>query len=527
MALVLEVTRRVAGSPPPVVWVEMPSVVPAGLAAMLAPDLDVRTFAQSAVESWKRLGRSLLGSMILRSWAALLGLAPSRTDTLAPAPTILTVQEEDLVDDRSYRGMLYWLDPDVARPACRTVVMPQKFAEGHGIGREYLNARRIVVFTKREVARCVRRARNDVHRPLDLLMSRCVWRSLTAGTGAERAACVEAWKLLAWAKDIAAVAEATGARAWVGCEGWQTPNDAVNVVADHLSIKTCNFQYGSIRVPTPTMVTTADVAAIIGEIYAPLFRWNGIGARSFQVMGYPYAYAFPLVADRSKALRTSLKEQGADFVVGFFDESVQYSRWGLISRDRHLHELTALAKAVLEDRSLAVIVKPKYVWNNPKLLYPNEETIQAAFRTRRFLVMEKGARRTAHFPAEVALACDLCIGHVFATSASLEAALTGTRSVLMLQYGENTLLDAVLSRVDVIYPSIDAILEATARFRSGDRDAAALGDWSPILTQLEPYRDGKAAQRLRELLEGWALSAHTQRTASSAGHASSARTATP
>ena len=212
------------------------------------------------------------------------------------------------------------------------------------------------------------------------------------------------------------------------------------------------------------------------------------------------------------------------FVVGFFDESVQYTRWGMISRESHLHELTALAHAVLQDPALGVIVKPKYARNSPKLLYPDEGALQAAIATGRYLIMEKGVHRSAHFPSETALACDVCLGHLFASSASLEAALAEVRSLLVRRYAERTLLDPLLSRLDVVYPSLDAALEAIARFRDGGPGTGALGDWSSILAQLDPYRDGKASQRLRALLEGWAVSVQTRNAGDPVGRPS-ARTA--
>jgi hypothetical protein len=233
---------------------------------------------------------------------------------------------------------------------------------------------------------------------------------------------------------------------------------------------------------------------------------------------------FPLVQERARVLRTKLEQRGARFVVGFFDESVQYTRWGLISRDAHRHDLLSLAEAVLKDVTLGVIIKPKYAWNNPRQLYPNEPSLRAALETGRYLIMEKGEHRSAHFPAETALASDICVGHLYATSASLEATLAGVRALLIRRYADRTLLDPLLSGLDVVYPSIEAVLEAITHLRDRRAGTAALGDWSSVLAKIDPHRDGKASQRLRALLEGWATCTEEQHVHGPVGRPS-ARTA--
>ncbi len=49
-------------------------------------------------------------------------------------------------------------------------------------------------------------------------------------------------------------------------------------------------------------------------------------------MGYPFDGSFALVHERARARRTRMREAGAEFVVCYFDESVQDDKYGLVHR---------------------------------------------------------------------------------------------------------------------------------------------------------------------------------------------------
>ena len=85
--------------------------------------------------------------------------------------------------------------------------------------------------------------------------------------------------------------------------------------------------------------------------------------------------------------------------------------------------------------------------------------------------------------------------------ATLEAALAGSRSIILNPYGLKSDNDIFYADTDIIYSTMDAALKAIECFRKGAAEYAGIGDWTPILQFFDPYRDGKSACRMRAFLE--------------------------
>jgi hypothetical protein len=240
---------------------------------------------------------------------------------------------------------------------------------------------------------------------------------------------------------------------------------------------------------------------VFSDMYRAVFQENGITARKFVTAGYLYDGVDRLVRDRAKMHRETLTKAGAEFVVCYFDESVQHDRWGLVSRDDHLGELHALAAAVLQDPKFGVVVKSQFMFNSPSQTYPGDDMIRRAKASGRYLELMYGNRRNDIYPTEAALAADLCIGHKFGATAALEAAVAGVPAVLLDCYNTRTLWDHLYARADIQYETIEALMQAISDYREGKANARRLGDWGEIIHHFDPHRDGKAVDRLRNVVE--------------------------
>ena len=102
---------------------------------------------------------------------------------------------------------------------------------------------------------------------------------------------------------------------------------------------------------------------------------------------------------------------------------------------------------------------------------------------------------------EAALIADLCIGHKFGATAALEAAISGVRTVLLDPQGTKTLWDDIYLQADIVYETIDSLMTEIIDYRKGNSINKTLGDWSRILHYFDPYHDGKAVERLHEIVE--------------------------
>lgn len=499
VSLRLEAAQALTGPDKSSVWIQVPPEMPLDVVHRLAPNMIVIPRRKLITKGWWRLMRTLGGEFFktIKSYFE----KPSVTEWRAE-PTVLTVREEDLVEDPSYRGQLHWLSTSPAPPRFRTIIMPRR-------GPSYactassaaLSRLRATLLSEGDVTRCLVKAKSSIQNLLAKQERACLLRVLKTPVIEDRIALSCVWQLIRTARRISAVVEASGARAWVGCEAYFPHADAVNLIANFHAVYTVAFQYGSIRKWSPQMLSTVDAMAMIGSAYAGLYNSTPAGPKSLIPVGYPYSYARPLVMERAKQLRSRLASKGAKFVICYFDESVQKNRWGFISEEHHLGELRNLARIVIEVPDVAVLIKTKYAWNDPSILYPSEPSIQTASATGRFRTIAEGVHRNGIFPAEAALAADISIGHAFGATAALESVIAGTPAVLIRRYGEKTLIDHLLAPLDVVFPSIADCLSAIAEYRQNKPSRAALGDWSAILHHLDAGCDRGGALRLREMLE--------------------------
>jgi hypothetical protein len=249
------------------------------------------------------------------------------------------------------------------------------------------------------------------------------------------------------------------------------------------------------------MMTTADRLLLFSRIFSPLWTCHAIAPKSVVETGYLFDRVFPLVAGRAAEARELLNRAGATFVVCYFDESVQMDRYGLISDADHREELRVLVEALLEDPSLGIVIKTQFERNSPSHRYAGDPLFARARETGRYLELRHGAHRNTVFPAEAGLAADFAIGHIVGATAALEAALAGRRCALLNPYGMRSVQDGLYATGMIVTPSMPALLDGLRRMRDGDPAYASFGDWSGILPRLDPWRDGRAASRLREQID--------------------------
>ena len=75
------------------------------------------------------------------------------------------------------------------------------------------------------------------------------------------------------------------------------------------------------------------------------------------------------------------------------------------------------------------------------------------------------------------------------------------RSILVNTSGYRVSTDQLYNQGDIVYPNMDAALAAVDEFRRGNPHKAGLGHWEKILSQFDPFRDGRSRERLRELIQ--------------------------
>jgi len=229
------------------------------------------------------------------------------------------------------------------------------------------------------------------------------------------------------------------------------------------------------------------------------------------ITGYPKDYATPLLRKQAMDLRAKLKSSGAEKIVMVIDEnSVDDPRWHTghtLQRDNYRFIL----EKVLETPWLGVVFKPKTSKSLRRRLGEVEELLVEAEATGRCYVYEESGRHSTSAPPILAgLSADVCIhGHLCAGTAALECALEGIPTLLIDREGcpESKLYE--LPEGKVIFKNwLDAI-DALMEYFKAPQGIPGFGDWSEIIGEFDPFRDGKAANRIGTYLH-WLIQGYEQ-----------------
>ena len=425
----------------------------------------------------------------------------SSIDSETDLPGILVMQDDDLSSDRSYRTQPHWLFENDEDPPFKTYIlednrinrMTLNFTQMRNQGVSSVSLKEIILTKQDPELPIQRRLRRDLWR--------CMVRSLLTSTSDEILAVSRFGRLFFLAIHLTSYCNKKQIKAFMtNVNHYQDP-EAMQLIAPTLGIRTVSYQYSNIGSPAPVLLTTSDVMLT----FSPLFheRWISKGVRpgSFIDIGYLYDSSFEIVRSRALERREKLKDMGAKFVICYFNESVHDHKYGWISVEDYCEELRTLFRLVLDDSSLGLVVKSQHVKHSPEVMAGISDLRNAAVSTGRYCELVYGVHRNMVFPAEAALSSDIAIGQTLGSTATLEAAMAGVRAVLVDSSRTTSDNDSLFQQVNILYPSLPQAIDAILDFRDVVPGSQDLGDWTPIISHFDPFRDGQSARRMRGLLD--------------------------
>lgn len=507
--MVTSALARDAGVERPILILWRRPPVDPELLADLCPEVQLHTYrlvfgplraTRTFLLVW--LGRQ----MLLRSyWHLAFGLAKIARRSNSPlalqsnGPAILMPQEDDLSTDRSHRTQPHWLFPEEGTLQFQTLVLMNGGAAVRRmpVDAQDLKKRGIVPVSPEQAALFPgRRPLHPVQRRLRRDFWTCIFRCVFSFSANRGIAASQLVRLFFVARRLADLCRATNTRLFMTCENAFREPDAIQLFAPELGIHTLSYQFANAGIVGPGMQTNADTMFTFSPLYQDRYTSNGVRPQSIVNIGYLFDTSFELVRERALESRLKLQAAGAEFVICYFDEGMQPNKYGVISPEDRRDELLALLRLVLDDPSIGLVVKTKYHWNSPSSFDALKPAVDQAMATGRYLELSRGAHRNIVLPAEAAMMADMTIGQAIGGTTALESALAGTRSILVNPYGTSNVNHCLYQQADILYPSMDSALKAIQAFREGSPDHQGLGDWSGIISQFDPYRDGQAARRM-------------------------------
>lgn len=276
-------------------------------------------------------------------------------------------------------------------------------------------------------------------------------------------------------------------KAMLICELYFDHSDACHL-AGHLSgAKIFARQYSALSMKTPHIMSTGDYFFIFAEHFKDTFSHQTKPSYQPLVSGYSKTYKNPKIAKRAKAQRQDFKAKGIDFVIALFDETIEYHKWGWVNPQNHRQKMTKILEFLKTRPHVGLLVKTQFVRNLPSVIYPNDAVLNALKKSGQYVELISGTHRNIILPCEAALAADICIGHKAGATASLEAALCGTRSILLDSFNTKSDRDAIFARANIVFESLEAALEGIDEVIKNPH--STVGDWSGIVDELSAPED--------------------------------------
>ena len=413
--------------------------------------------------------------------------------------SVLSFSEDTIRNDKKLRSHLYWLNNDKTLPVYNNYVL------------EYYNSKKnhfklpgtdtIIVSPSLAFKAIKKCAKNKYIKDLEKQINLLFWKFIFEPNYINKNYYVLIFNLFRESKRISSISIYLNSKVYLYKETHSLHSDAIQLISSKIGLKTLCVQYSNMSMMNPIMMSSADEQILFSDMYKKVFEYNDIKPKKFLSFGYLYNGIDIHVKKESELIRKNLMALGVNFIVGYFDESVQFDKWAFFTKEAHLHELHVLANKVIDDPTFAVIVKSQFLYSVPSKLYPKDKIIHDAKSTGRFLESLKGFHRNDIYPTQVALSSDLCISHKIGSTAGLESALLGKKTLLINSPPTFGSLDHLYFKSDIVYLNIDEVIIAINSYRRGDLNKQKLGDWKDIIHDFDSYIDNKAVIRLREHIE--------------------------
>jgi len=281
-----------------------------------------------------------------------------------------------------------------------------------------------------------------------------------------------------------------------------TVNSSVGQVLalDTLNGVSTSYQYSIYPIVYPTTLLSSgeDIQFVLSPIFEDLWRTVEAPVNGYVSTGYIYDGAIRMIRslNRSKEGRKELHDNGASFILCFFDEN-SVNRWDIFASDEDAtRDYEYLLQWLLSDPTLGIVFKPKQSPNLFQRIASVSGLIEEVRQTGRCKLLTSDNLVGNIYPAEAALMADVCIGKLAASTAALEARLAGCPTVLVDVEGFRNHPFYGWGRGRVVFEEWESLRVAVERYRSRPAAYPEFGDWSPALNDLDPFQDGQASMRM-------------------------------
>jgi hypothetical protein len=286
-------------------------------------------------------------------------------------------------------------------------------------------------------------------------------------------------------------------------ENYPESADAATLIAPELNLKTVSIQYsnlGNISIP---MISKCDYQMVFSKNYRTVYNFDDLKPKNFFECGSIYINNNKKLLNRSSVIKKYFSKIGVKFIICYFDEKVDYSKYGANSLNSSLTELKSLVKFILADKSLGLIIKSQFMRYLPSKIYAGDNTIKEIISSGRYIELKHGYEgldgvgRNNILPIEAFYNADITISQKYGASAGLEAAMSNKRSILINRHGYKTIHDNIYNKCNICFDNIDDAIVEIKKYLIKKNN---LGDWRDVKNYFSKYHDFKNHERVMHQL---------------------------
>ena len=234
-----------------------------------------------------------------------------------------------------------------------------------------------------------------------------------------------------------------------------------------------------------------DIFFVWGKRHQQCFSTENSAIKYLIQTGYMFDYTFAPKKRESIAIRGSFMKQNVSFIVGIFSENISF-----YLRKAQLEFYKKILDFAVQHPDVGIVVKPKKE-NDEMSLRSVEElnnVIEMLELQGRIIFLDR-----MKYPVEAGFASDIVVGTIPDSTAGLECALAGIPMVIYdcTHSGEKSHhLYNIGGYNKIIFGDIQYLLSAIDNIRKRPGSIPGFADWSFTLNITDPFRDGKANQRV-------------------------------
>ena len=151
-----------------------------------------------------------------------------------------------------------------------------------------------------------------------------------------------------------------------------------------------------------------------------------------------------LCKDKEKFLKKKFGIKPNQIVISYFDENCDQSNWSLSTTDEMEKKYIKICKFILKNKKFIILIKTQFLKNKPSVLFPNNEIIISAIKSKRFIeidqkyfqknynLLDNGNTRNTVLPMMVAQISNITISEKYGGTTSLESIVLNKKKIYSL-----------------------------------------------------------------------------------------------